>query len=761
MPASRQLSSRPFACGSAVFGRCPIRTLLPGLLAVFLLAAAAAPAHGQSTGLDLVVLIDQSGSMWGHPKDHPAQNDKWGHRFGATQEVILRLLNNVRDDSQVHRFSVIDFGDDAEVAWSKQTLRFDSKDPGALAREVQSQLARRVRGREWGNTNTPRAMELAAKEFSDMAKTEPKTGRRRILLLITDGRANLYPDVDLATMRDRVQQQAEKLRKQGVEIWVIGLNDADPYWLDGDGAFWEEVAGDERRARLAERASTSVPQIFYDLVDEWLEVSGTAVGDEYFCPPYRTQLSLRVNFGKPHGAIRILDPLGVEVPQTAGGAHSRPGTYVHFDLRDPVPGRYEIGKESDRHYVIHAETSPPRLVRLHPAGVADLEVATRIVFQAINGAGEPLAMDPAWPIKPSLTVTPPSGTPFELTVSVEGDGRFEAPWKPEEAGVYQLELSGLVPLPKGSQLDVFAGTDAVTEIEVSNLRPYWLRLTRPRPEKGLTAAPWDDSTRIELVLIDAEEQVVEDLAARVREPESWLALELIDPSGVVSSPIALAPESAGTFAATVPLAPDWRGSSGLRRLGTLRLRVEAESGRLGDEHYLNAIRLPSELADRRIDGDPMTVGPIDVLLPWWLVGLPLIPVLGVLGLLLWLLLTRIVPDLLIRRRDAARGGKVELKIFDMVADPTGAGARPLAVSGKRTFKLDGAVAPVVEGKTVTAQRFRVTRLNVPGKARARLEYRWQDDKTTHLTLLTAGSVKPLQGLTQGSARTVALLSEGS
>src|SRR5258706_8001648 len=93
-------------------------SLLLVLLPMTLLSAplAAAPAGGD-TGIDLVLLIDQSGSMWGYSPDHPEKNDRFNHRIGAAQEIVLRLLSDVEGSPKVHRFSVIDFGDEAEVVW--------------------------------------------------------------------------------------------------------------------------------------------------------------------------------------------------------------------------------------------------------------------------------------------------------------------------------------------------------------------------------------------------------------------------------------------------------------------------------------------------------------------------------------------------------------------------------------------------------------------------------------------------------------------
>ena len=430
----------------------PLRLVLL-LLAVLLPAPLSAQPGGSYTGIDLVLLIDQSGSMWGYYPDHPEKNDKHDHRIGSAQEIVLRLLDDVWRSTTVHRFSVIDFADRAEVAWSNQVLRYDPKDPGALGRSIRSQLARRIHGRTgggWVNTNTPVALELGREELAKMAAGEPRTGRRRIVLVITDGRAN-KPPADLRTMRDRVAYEADRLKAERIELWAIGLNDSDYYWLDGDGAFWGSLTG-AGRARLANRAATSLPTVVGVTVDEWLGRKGTSVPDpktlasgdpsakdRYICPPYLSRLTLRVTAGMPHSRIRILDPDGLEVPRTAGGPMSDPGTFAHFTVDDPKTGVYKIEKDTDRSFTITAEEVPPQLERLLPAGEADLGAETKIVFRATTASGKPLEPLRKWPIKASIKIIPPSGAPIEMPAESTRDGRFETTWKPTVPGVYRTE----------------------------------------------------------------------------------------------------------------------------------------------------------------------------------------------------------------------------------------------------------------------------------------------------------------------------------
>lgn len=734
----------------------------------WLAAGAAAQAPGAYTGIDLVVVIDQSGSMWGHPRYHPEKNDQWEHRIGATQEVIDRLLADVWKRPVVHRFSVVDFADDAKVSWSDQVLRYDPKDPEALGRAVRSLLSTRVQaktGDAWVNTNTPLALETARRELVKMGAGEPRSGRRKIVLLITDGRAN-QPPATLATMQSRVSDAAGALAKDGTELWVLGLNDADPYWHEGDGAFWEGLAGHDR-ARLAEEASTRLPTVVRDMVDAWLGVKPPGpppppINDSYLCPPYLGRLTFRVGLGTPHAEVRILDPAGQEVPRTAGGPLSVPGTYDHFTRDDPPPGLYRVEKRTDRSYSVDVGETAPRIERLIPAAAADLGVEGPIVFQVKTLAGKPLELLPKWPLRATVRLTSPAGKVTELPAAAGAGGRFEARWKPEAPGIYQVELRGMVHLEDGSEHDVFQSPpDAYPRrLEVGNGRSFGLRFEAPRPASGLRVAPWAKSARVELSLVDGKGERVEKPSALVKDPASWLALQVIDSSGVaLSPPLPLAPAAGGSFQGQVPVDPSWRRASGLFRQGKLHLRVLAQPGHLAGDSRLGSIQLPPEAQDLRVGGDPMTVGPIDLLFPIWLIVIALAPILGLAGWLGWLAISRILPGLMIKRQDAERNRNVHLKIFDMSTDPSAASGLALEIGSAVQSKLDDRVSFPVGGEKVVAEKFKVTRLPSNLKARARLDYRWKGKRQIHSATLTSGSFKTLNDLPPETGRTVVMLTD--
>lgn len=724
--------------------------LMLGVAAVVPLGSPVA-AKSEFTGLDVVILIDQSGSMWG-----TRANDKWEHRIGQTKNIIYRLAEHVEGSSLVHRVSVVDFGDEASNAFpAPLSLRFDPKDPGKALREAKALVERYVTAKNLRDTNTPEAMGLGFKELERMEASERLDGRRRVMLLLTDGRPDLpqQKGITLEELRNRIRGHASNLKGGEVEIWVVGLNDAANYWNEGDGKFWEEIAG-AGHARLAETASTNISTLVQEIVNDWLEVSGTSVGKEYECPPYLRRIVFNINFGLPRTAVSVFAPEGREIPLSSGGATSSPGTFARFVVDDPQPGIYKIDQDPSRSYKNFIETLSPEIKRLSPAAATSVETEARIVLQALDSKGQPLEILPEWPINASFVITPPSGATVELPATFKGDGKFEVRWKPPALGVYSVRPKGLVTLKSGSTFDVFGSNSHSynEKLEVNDSRPYWLQMTSPDPVGGVRLMPMKDSTTIEFTLIDANREKVTNPESIVKDPATWLTLQLVDKSGVpLAAPVPLRPTSAGTFEASVPVSLNWKAGEGWWNSGQLAIRVIAQPDRMPAKSFLDSIALAEDAESKRVGGDPMTVGPVDVSYSRWVLGGMLLVVFLIGLALIFFLLRGVLPGLLMWWIDSSRRRMVELKLYDGDLDPAGDSAQKYPAGKWNKFNYDRQIRVSVNGEDVVATLFRVKRVLSPDDVRAEVEYSWQNDpqKKTHKSIVTKGRAERLKGLSGG------------
>jgi Mg-chelatase subunit ChlD len=729
------------------------RVLAAGVLVVLLAAVSAA------SPVDLVVAIDQSGSMWGNPVAHPGKNDPWQHRIGATKHIVYRLIENAADTNAVHRFSIVEFADDAQVPLSGQVIRVDKSDPSSVDR-VRALLETSVTAKDWGNTNTAAALDAALGELRAMRRSDPPGPRRRVVLLITDGKPTV-PGVDNAQLRSLIRASARQLGAEGAELWVIGLNDADDYWTAGEGAFWEELAG-KNHARLAENASAAMPSIVQDVVDEWLGIghSRRVRGDRYDCPPYLRRIVFHVTFGRPRGDVRILDPDGNAVPRSAGGPSVSPGTFALFSVDDPKPGIYKIERDGSRSETTYVEELSAAVERLEPRGESDAGVETPLVFRARKASGDPLQAIAEFPIDASVAVTDSAGYRVELPAKAGNGGRFAATWKPAKPGRYRAVLQGLVRQKDGKFYDIFAnaGGSYSPVVNVGNRLPYSFRLVTPDPAKGLRTAPWSSSADLRFELLGPDGNVAK-IAGLVAQPDNWSTVQSLGSRGrAIGVPVPLRVDSDAQFTATVPIEVTWRKGEGTwSGPGAIAFRITAVPGHLGGQRYLRSIAMPDGLEDRRIAGDPLSAGPLDVRLALWLWALAIVIAVSCVALLFWKVLGRWVPSSLIGKHDQAARRTVALRVYDEIKDPSGSSAFDFGLNGRRVADLS--VNLDVDGSSVNADRFRFVREVSDRRPRGTLQYRWRGSKRKYSTRLSAGDAKSLDGLPGGNY--VALLVEQS
>jgi hypothetical protein len=707
------------------------------------------------TGLDVVILIDQSGSMWGYQKSHPQRNDQYDHRIGQTKNIIYRLAEHVENTPFVHRVSVIDFGDDATVAISNHQMRYNPADPGGALRDTKSIVEGNVTAKLWVNTNTPAAMALGLKELEKMASSPPNNGRTQVILIITDGRANLPGKKNETQLKDEIRAYAKDSKNKDVGVWIVGINDADNYWREGDGSFWESVT-EPKRARLADTATSDIFTIVQDIVDEWLGAKSTPVlGNEYECPPYMQRIIFNVNFSKPRTPINIKDPDGNPIPVSAGGSSSAPGTNARFEVANPKPGIYKIERDPSFSYHVMVEEYSPNIKRLSPARAANLNSEAKILFQATDSKGTPLDMLSNWPINASVVITSPSGvTSPPIPATFQGDGKFTARWKPSELGVHKMRLRGLVTLKNGSSFDVFNANahSYDDQLAVNQLHPYWLQFDNPNPASTLRVWSTDTSEKLQLSLVDEKGQKVTGFAGLVKDPATWLSIQLIDGSGVPVSgnAVPLVPDASGSFQAEVPVRLDWKTGEGWWMPGHLGFRVIAQPDHMTGDNFLDSIQLPPEAEDKRIASDPMTVGPIDVKFSLIFFGLGLLIFLGLLLSGVWYLLMRLLPGMLIWRADSSHNRTVELKIFNGADDPNGDYAKKYPAGTWGRFKYDRQISLSIDGQDYIAKKFRVVRVPSPEQIMAQVNYCWQNEPDKEYTvLLNKGKAERLKGLPGG------------
>jgi hypothetical protein len=742
---------------------------------------------GDETGLEVVFLIDQSGSMYGlDSKTHALANDPKGVRISMVQNVIRRMAEKVQGTAMIHHVSVIEFGGDAKrnqqdisVVVSNCELQYDPHHPGQTIPRVDScREIERLKPKHLNDTHTHLAMKTALAEFQKFAATNTTgTPAQAKLLLITDGRPD-KKGMNLAELRNEIKKYANDMKQLGIgiDVWVIGLNDATNYWDTGDREFWEHLTEDASgrdskglsKASLAEQASKMEKRVEY-IVDQWLNANtNTVVGKEHHIRPYLKRITFNVKFNTTGSSVDITYPDGQVKSVMPGTSLGEP---VPLIVPNPLPGTYRIKSPPSSAMTVEEELPTAQL--LAPLGRVNQNVASRIVLQVIQ-EGQPLVVSSNWPITANITTTPPSGKPEKLLATVERDGQFAVAWTPAEAGDYQIDFQGQFEVlvdDKGTKqpyelvdknqvrgkITVLPYTPGPGPTPVVPPNSLWVHLENPNPQKGLSISQWGGETAaIQLSLYEGEKPVT-DLKTLVSDPEKWLTLQVMDKSGVPFSPdtIAMKPTDNGKLVAEVPLtlAGIDNEKDGRKNLDTLHFKIVADPKQLPAGRTLEGIFLPPEAEVHRIAGNPMTVADIEIWRVWG--GL-----FSVLRVLLLLLLIGIVllgvsylvfPWVSIHSED--KGRPVYLLIYDGVNDPNmmTPDVRE-SITGQLAISLDRQVSLSVGGTQVTAEYFHIQRRPNAGTPFVKVRYRWPGEKkeNTHEIYLTGNSPKPLEGLAEGN-----------
>jgi hypothetical protein len=748
------------------------KTLMSLRLIVLIIFLVQIPYAFGDDGLDVVFLIDQSGSMSGSllgSKAHPHPNDGTGQRISAVQNAIIRFAEEVEGTPLAHRFSVIEFGsyNRLNVPLSDKTQSYNPAQPGAAKRDSE-RWAQILRPKHLGYTDTPGAMRAAITEFQHWQTAGLSGTRERKLLLITDGkpcasgpRGRCKP---LWKMRTEIKRHARTLKQMGVDIWVIGLNDSDNYWDQGDGVFWQRVAGRDKnghhKARLTYTAFPGITNRTQYIIDDWLNLTSLPLRtEEYHIRPYLKRVVFNINANKPGATLQIEYPNGL-LKSVAVSRTSRRGNYtVRHVLENPAPGPYKLKKAPNSVYSIHVEEELASLTFLSPI-IAKKNDQTRVVFQVMQMGG-PLQELPGWPINKTVEakvlITAPSGKQQNLPAKFEGNGKFVAVWTPTEENQHQIgfeaklkvQVDNKGTIKKYDLIDNIAARHAGKITVDPPTPPLWLRLENPQPQTGLKIYPWTDKAPIKISLYEGNKRVT-TLENLVKNPETWLRLEKMDKSGKKSGkPLLEKPLKVenGYFVDQLPIQLNNKiNGEGWWYPSKLHLQVVAEPNRLPEGRELNGIWLPREVEDKRLNANPMTVADIDILYHWLL---HVLIVVLLLLILVWLVVFYLWPILKIRSED--KGHTVNLLIYDGMDDPGAVAAKKLPITGKTGLKYDGQIRlPTEEGKTMTAEYFRIKRDPNPNAPQVTVRYRWQGEQKTHIMMLSGRFCKNLEGLPSGN-----------
>jgi Mg-chelatase subunit ChlD len=365
---------------------CVAALLLAGVTG----AATAAPTSDVAgPGLDLVLLIDRSGSMTGAAR--------------TTQNLFARVAfelvaQNGTANRVVHRFGIVSFGSSAQVELPLAAIHGDEV---SRVRGIVENLPTSA----GGNTDVLAAFDAARRV---LAVAPAAQSRRRAILLLTDGAIDV-PDAPLSYVDDLRRLVAASFPSSTTTIDVVLLPSRA-----GRGALrklWRELS----RGRLHE-LSGNPSEMLADLHRLVTQIVGTrSVGidinttETLVLPPY---LDVVVFDIVGRGDVSIYAPgatqplaRGAEGVERLEAGSSLSTTVVHR----PAPGRWRFrARAAAAHAQIFAQEFFPRGVLIRPDS-HDVRQRDRVTvaYRLIEADGTSLRELPAYPLSLSMTLALP------------------------------------------------------------------------------------------------------------------------------------------------------------------------------------------------------------------------------------------------------------------------------------------------------------------------------------------------------------------
>jgi len=445
-------------------------------------------------GLDIVFLIDQSGSMGGKAFSNTSWerpgNDPNGIRFQATQFGI-DWLGNFRaqqalfgNDLDINT-SVIYFGDRAEIRLAPAAII-----PGTLE-DWQTERTTLLEplsedsysGQNLGDTDFIDALASAL----EVLPNNPE--RLQAIILLTDGEP-CSTDRDQcgsipawrAHMREVIALQNSEFNATNQLLYAVALV-SERNWseIDGDWAtaanngfarrlerpdefgvifnqiltgLGQQLIDTEAESRVQLAIDVRLPQIGLGQAEQAAERGQT----EYPMPPYQQLMSLTLFKSRQDARLVLKDPAGTTITSQSDGVNVYgEGTLIEiWQITNPLPGSWTIGtiysgadgrELADPYGYASLDLLQARFQLNIPRGAAPMLRPVTMAVEALDAQDRLLPLYDQEPgqnyrLTGNITLRSPSGEVIPLAVTPEGSSsRYSTSFTPFSAGAYTVETT--------------------------------------------------------------------------------------------------------------------------------------------------------------------------------------------------------------------------------------------------------------------------------------------------------------------------------
>jgi hypothetical protein len=475
--------------------------------------------EGDYNGVDVVFLVDQSGSMGGKAygsDDHPAANDPNDLRFSGLQELVERLayyrMTYFHDSEVQFQVAVIYFGSDYQRMLDPTVVDPDTPGEwGPLAQEIRSRLGAETFQKNLGNTDHLDALKAAKGTLDEMAKSWQEGGKHlQAILMLTDGESFVAcPEPSAGTetptlapafcrngdfewgiyaglLTDYVE---EKLSNPPVLIYVAAINDRNREYWSKIRRFWEALT--HQHAKLVD--ATTMWEFFEGMLadltvnDPNLSAKKTTPGevveipeteDKVPVPPYLQEITFTIH--KPAPGVRV------QLFQDNVNLEDMPSTMV--EGKDAFIERITIPKPQPGYItLVRPKASILRIFMIKVgADVRCDEVATvpqfiplrlRCIISSRYGSLPPYS-EALYRLNVEAEVQG-EGQSQRIPLNPQGDSTYSAFFLPTQVGTFSFNIVARTKDPTGEDFELFRKPPA-------GMATFTVEATTPRLETEAT-----------------------------------------------------------------------------------------------------------------------------------------------------------------------------------------------------------------------------------------------------------------------------------
>jgi len=472
---------RQSSAGRSVVAQVPTPT--PGL--------STSPAP--SNGLDILFLVDQSGSMGGlaYKAQTDPPSDQFGLRFEAVQYALRTLAEyqSALGSNFAFRMAVLSFGDTPELSLDWTDINPSAANWPKQENTLIDQLSASHFGkRNLGNTNFLAAYKEAEQLFG---KLPAAAGTHfKAIVVLTDG-APCVPAVFSCTLNGEQANHMNQLVAQSTanfadyKQYVIGIDAHNQFWTRLE-PYWTKVVGTRGFARRV-KDSTEVGQVFLEILLDLVRTTQAARGGSadadigqpitfvagqdtsIVVPPYLESVRFTVFKTQPKPGVQIKGADGSVLRSSAAQVivSGENSPIEVWKISSPPPGLWTLSalqKLTDVKVYLDLIRVPFKLELLPTAPFRRLPISIQLTLLGPDGKPLPGYADQRYQLAATLTITTPAGKIETLDLAAGSAGTYAGSYTPLDAGRYQLDVAASAQTIDGKPFKVLDQTAAKTVI---------------------------------------------------------------------------------------------------------------------------------------------------------------------------------------------------------------------------------------------------------------------------------------------------------